>query len=144
MQWTGWIGLAVGVLMVSGTKMGPPPVVIELGPVVATPAATPKPAAKKRLITTLTVQNTVTGETVISFEASEFADEGNGKTHVLASKTYSLLEEKSELKGSRDKIMQQVRGLERELLRYAEQAGPPKARAPIGSPQQGGGGAPYR
>jgi hypothetical protein len=137
MKWSGWIGLAAGVLLIGAAKVGPPPVVLELGPVVPTPAATPKPAQKKRLITTLTVQNSPDGETVVSFEATDFADEGKGKTRVLGAKTYSFSEEKPELNDARGKIMAQLRQVERELLRYAERAGPPKERAPLMAPQPG-------
>ena len=137
MQLTGWIGLALGLLMVSAAKVGPPPVMLDLGPVVPTPAPTPKQAEKKRLITVITVQNTAAGESVISFEATDVADEGKGKTHIIASKTYSLAEENPELKESRQRIVEQVRDLERDLLQYAEKAGPPKERAPIGPGQSG-------
>jgi hypothetical protein len=145
MQWTGWIGLAAGLVAVVGSKLGPPPVILDLGPVSPTPAPTPKHAEKKRLITTITVQNSAAGESVISFEATDFADEGKDKTHVLASKSYSLAEEKPELKESRDRIVEQIRALEHDLLAYAEKAGPPKPRAPIGRSEGGAGAArPYR
>ena len=137
MQLTGWIGLALGLLMVSAAKVGPPPVMLDLGPVVPTPAPTPKQAEKKQLITVITVQNTAAGESVISFEATDVADEGKGKTHIIASKTYSLVEENPELKESRQRIVEQVRDLERDLLQYAEKAGPPKERAPIGPGESG-------
>jgi hypothetical protein len=145
MQWTGWIGLAVGLVAVVGSKLGPPPVILDLGPVTATPAPTPKSAQKKRLITTVTVQNSPAGESVVSFEATDFADEGKDKTRVLASKRYSLAEEKPELRELRDRIVEQIRALEHEMLAYVEKAGPPKARAPIGRSEGGPGAArPYR
>ena len=142
MQWTAWIGLAAGVVAIVGSKLGPPPVILDLGPVTPTPAPTPKHAEKKRLITTITVQNSPGGESVISFEATDFADEGKDKTHVIASKSYSFAEEKPELKEARDRIVEQIRALEHDLLAYAEKAGPPKPRAPI----EGSGGAarPYQ
>ena len=136
MPWTGWFGLALGIAMVTASKLGPPPVILDLGPHVPTPAPTAKLAAKKRLITIITVQNTPAGESVISFEATDFADEGDGKTHTIASKSYSLAEEKPELKEGRDKIVQHLRAFERDLLDYAERAGPPKERAPLTAPQQ--------
>jgi hypothetical protein len=144
MQWTGWIGLAVGMLMVTSPKVVPPPVILDLGPVMPTPASTPKVAEKKRLITTITVQNAAAGETVVSFEATDVADEGEDKLRTLASQRYSLAEDKPELKELREKILHQVRELEREMLNYVEKAGPPKARAPLGpSQQQPGGSRPY-
>lgn len=142
MQWTGWIGLALGMVMVSA-KVGPPPVILDLGPVQPTPAPTPKEAERKRLITTITVQNTAAGESVVSFEATDFADERKGKTRTIAAKSYSLAEEKPELNELRGRIMEHVRDLEREMLLYVEKAGPPKERAPI-SPAGPGGTRPSR
>jgi len=133
MSWAPWIAAATGVVMIVGSKIGPPPVILDLGPVVPTPASTPKKAEKKRLITTITVQNSPGGESVVSFEASDVADEGEGKTHPIASKSYSFADEKAELNPLSDKIMEQLRKVERDMLEYAERAGPPKARAPIGS-----------
>jgi hypothetical protein len=142
MQWTGWIGLALGMVMVSTAKVGPPPVMLDLGPVKATPAPTPKAAEKKRLITTITVQNSPEGDSTVSFEATDVADEGKDKLRTLAQKTYSLAEEKPELTALRGRIMEQIRALERDMLDYAERAGPPKERAPLG-PGQSGGARPY-
>jgi len=142
MQVTAWIGLALGVVMVVGTKVQPPPVLLDLGPMAPTPAPTPKPAEKKRLITTITVQNNAEGESVVSFEASDVADEGEGKFRPLASKNYSFAEEKPELKDMREKILRQIRELEHDMLRYAEVAGPPKERAPLLGPGQSGPSAP--
>ena len=138
MSWTTWIGVATGLIMVVGSKVNPPPVILDLGPVVPTPAATPKAAEKKRLITTLTVQNSAEGESVVSFEATDVADEGEGKTHVIASKSYAFADQKPELQALSDKIMEQIRKVERDMLEYAERAGPPKPRPPIG---QGGSGS---
>jgi len=131
MQWTHVIGAALGVVLVTGGKTSPPPVILDLGPVVPTPVPSPKAAEKKRLISTITVQNTAEGETVVSFEATDVADEGHGKIHTLASKRYSLAEEKPELTELRARVLAQVRDLERTLLEYAERAGPPKERAPL-------------
>jgi hypothetical protein len=131
MHWTGWIGLALGTVMIASPKVGPPPVIIEFGPVKPTPAPTPKHATKKRLITVITVQNTAAGESVISFEASDVADEGEGKIRPLASKSYSLASEDPKLKELTAKIVGEVRQLERDMLTYAERAGPPKERAPL-------------
>ena len=79
MQWTSWIGLALGVVMVSAAKLGPPPVMLDLGPVVPTPVPSPESAEKKRLITTITVQNSPEGESMVSFEATDVADQGKGR-----------------------------------------------------------------
>jgi len=142
MSWTTWIAVATGIVMVVGNKMEPPPVILDLGPVVPTPAATPKKAEKKRLITTITVQNSPTGESLVSFEATDVADEGEDKTHTIASKSYSFGDQKAELKPLSEKITAQIRKLEQDMLEYAERAGPPKARAPIGSGGSGGGSRP--
>lgn len=139
MLWTAWIGLAVGTVMVATPKPGPPPVILNLGPVVPTPAPTAKAAERKRLITVITVQNTAKGDTVVSFDATDIADEGKDHTRTLASKTYSLAEDKPELKELRERLLVQIRELERELLKYAEKAGPPKERAPL-APQSRPGG----
>jgi len=143
MDWTAWMGVALGVVMATTSKFGTPPVVIELGPVVATPGPTPKSAERKRLITTLTVQNSPEGESVISFEATDFADEGQGKLHTIAAKTYWLSEEKPELRGLSEQIVGQLRQLERDLLDFAQRAGPPKEREPVG-PGSSGSTRPYR
>jgi len=140
MQSIGWLSMALGVVMVTTSKVGPPPVILDLGPVQPTPVPTAKAAEKKRLITTITVQNNAEGETRMTFEATDFADEGEGKTRVIASKDYSLADEKPELKDLREKLMGQIRRLERDMLDYVERAGPPKPRPPIGSPELGGGG----
>jgi len=133
MHVTAWIGLALGVVMTVGTKIQPPPVLLDLGPLSPTPAPTPKHADKKRLITTITVQNNAEGESVVSFEASDVALEGDGKFRPLASKNYSFAEEKIKpgVKEMREKILIKIRELERDLLKYAEAAGPPKERLPL-------------
>ena len=125
--------------MASTTKIGPPPVMLDLGPVVPTPAPSPKPGERMRLITTITVQNSAEGESLVSFEATDVVEEGKGKFHTLASKNYSLAEEKPELKDLRERITQDLRGIEREMLDFAERAGPPKERAPL----QPGAAQPY-
>ncbi|MCK6553814.1 hypothetical protein L6Q96_04405 [Candidatus Binatia bacterium] len=123
-----------------------PPVIMELGPVVPPPAPTPHPAERKRIVSVITVQNSREGESVISFEASDFADEGDGKTRPLASRTYSLVDDE-EPKGKelRAKILRDIRKLERDMLDYAKIIGPPKERAPLGPGQSSSGGQrPYR
>ena len=139
MQWNTWVGLTLALVGIMGTKIGPPPVMLDLGPEVPTPAPTPPRADKKRLITTITIQNNEQGESVIMFEATDFADEGEDKTRTLASKSYSVAEaeEKASLKPLADKIVREVRDLERDLLDFVEVSGPPKPRAPL---MQGGSG----
>jgi len=80
---------------------------------------------------------------LVSFEASDVADEGQGKFRTLAAKSYSLVEEKPELKELQERIMGRIRGLEREMLEYVARAGPPKERPPVG-PGQAGSSQPYR
>ncbi len=138
MQWTAWVGMALTMATVTVGTRGAPPVILELGPVRPTPAPTAKPAEKKRLITTITVQNNPTGESVISFEAMDFADEGSERVGILASQRYSLADDKPELREMTGKIISQIRVLERELLEYVDRAGPPKERAPVGSSSYGG------
>jgi hypothetical protein len=111
----------------------PPPVILDLGPLKPTPAPTPKKADKKRLITTVTVKNSPDGDTIVSFEASDYADEGEDKFRLLASKSYAASEgeEKSALKPGADRILHLVRALEREMLEFVEISGPPVERPPI-------------
>ena len=136
---TAWVGVALGVVLAATPtirttpKAGPPPVILELGPIVPTPAPTAKQAVRKRLITVITVQNNPNGESVVSFEASDIADEGKDRTHSLASKTYSLADENPALNELKQSILKEIRNLERELLKFADKAGPPKERAPLQS-----------
>ena len=131
MEWTAWMGVALGVVMASSPRIGAPPVILDLGPVVATPAPTPKAAERKRLVTTITVQNAPDGESLVTFEVTDFADEGKGKTRTIAAKSYSLSDRKPELKEMAEEITEQLRHLERKMLEFAEKAGPPKERAPV-------------
>jgi hypothetical protein len=131
MLWTAWIGMALGVVLAATPKLGPPPVILELGPIVPTPAPTPKHAVRKRLITVITVQNSPNGDSVVSFEASDVSDEGKERVHTLASKTYSLADENPELNDLKQRILKEIRDLEREMLKFAEKAGPPKEREPL-------------
>jgi len=139
MYWPAWIGMALGMVLVVGGNLGKPPVIMELGPFVPTPAPTVKPAAKKRLVTTITVQNNTEGESVVSFEVTDFTEEGEGKQHTIATKRYSLADEDAAVKSLRAKIVSEVRQIERHMLEYAERAGPPKPRPPIGSGGSSGG-----
>lgn len=133
-----WVVLSFALLAVSGTRLGPPPVVLELGPLEPTPAPTPVHAEKKRLITTLTLQNSPKGDTVVTFEATDVVEEEDGKLRTFASKQYSLVEaeEKPELKPLARKILEQIRLLENDLLEFVDKAGAPKPRAPVGGGQR--------
>ena len=133
MYWPAWIGMALGIVLVTGGNLGKPPVILELGPFVPTPAPTFKPAEKKRMITTVTVQNSMQGESVVSFEVTDFTDERDGKQSTVATKRYSLADEEAKLQSLRAKIVAEVRQIERDMLEYAERAGPPKPRPPFGS-----------
>lgn len=134
MQWSALIGLSLGVIAAS-TQIGPPPVVLDLGAVKPTPAPTPKHAEKKRLISTITVQNSAKGETVVSFEAMDVADEGGDKYPLIAAKSYSLADADTtataETRQIAQRIVTQIRDLEREMLHFAEVVGPPKEREPL-------------
>lgn len=135
-----WLVLGLLSVAVSGSNIGPPPVVLDLGPFEPTPAPTPEPAQKKRLITTLTLQNSPGAHTVVTFEATDFAEYEEGKTRTIATKRYSLAEaeEKPELRPLARKIVEQLRQLEAEMLEFVEKSGPPKPRAPL----RGGGTRP--
>jgi hypothetical protein len=111
----------------------PPPVILDLGPLKPTPAPTPKKADRKRLITTVTVKNSPDGDTIVSFEASDFADEGEDRFKTLATKNYAIAEaeENSQLRPGSDRILRLVRELEREMLNFVEISGPPVERPPI-------------
>ena len=135
MQTTTLLGLAVGLLMVAADTTSPPPVIRHLGPHKPTPAPTPHAAEKQRLITSITVQNTIKGESTVGFEATDFANEGEDRTRVLAAKTYSLADERPELQELRRRAMRQLRDLEQTLHEYVEKSGPPEQRAPLGSYQ---------
>lgn len=129
--------LTLGFLLVAATasaaSVDPPPVVLNLGPLKPTPAPTPKRADKKRLITTVTVKNSPDGDTIVSFEATDFSDEGENKFKMLASKNYAIAEaeEKVGLRPNADRILRMVRDLEREMLTFVETSGPPIERPPI-------------
>lgn len=140
MYWPAWIGMALGIVLVVGGNLGKPPVIMELGPFVPTPVPTMKPAAKKRMVTTITVQNNTEGESVVSFEVTDFTTDRDGKQQTIASKRYSLAEEEAPVRSLRAKIVSEVRQIERDMLEYAERTGPPKARPPIGAGGGAGGG----
>jgi hypothetical protein len=131
------IVLLLGVLSFAAAAMAadvdPPPVILDLGPLKPTPAPTAKRADKKRLITTVTVKNSPDGDTVVQFEATDVADEGENKFRMLASKNYAIAEaeENVGLRPNSDRILRLVRELEREMLNFVETSGPPIERPPI-------------
>ena len=139
MQTTTLLGLAVGLLMVAADTTSPPPVIRHLGPHRPTPAPTPPVAEKQRLITSITVQNKIDGDSTVGFEATDFTKEGADRTRVLAAKTYSLADERPELQALRQRAMRQLRELEQTLHEYVDKSGPPEQRAPIGSHQSPAG-----
>jgi len=134
-MWTTWAAAAATLVAVSGTKVDPPPVILDMGRLQPTAAPTPEAVRKKRLITILTVRNSAEEESVVTFEASDVATGGKERIRTLASKSYSIGGdgESAAVKDLGKKILRQIREVERDLLEYAEQAGPPRQAAPIGS-----------
>lgn len=127
---------AAALLLTSPSAQADGPIILDLGPVKPTPAPTPESADRKRLISTITVKNNVRGESIISFEASDVADQGPEKAErLMAVKTYTLSEDAlKDVPDSQylaESIERQIRALEREMLEYVELVGPPKERAPI-------------
>lgn len=116
-------------------------VIERLGQVVPTPAPSPLPEEKIRLIASITVQNKPSGETSFTFEAADFGERENGQFRIIAIEQYSLIEPKPEAVELRDRIVEQLRALERDLLSYVEVAGPP--REPQKLFELGGGARPY-
>lgn len=112
----------------------PGPVIEELGPVVPTPQPSPRPERHIRLISSLTLGNRPDGESVITFEATDFGVSGTGedtKYRTIATEQYSLVDPKPEARELRDDILRKLRELESEMLRYVEIAGPPRIRDTI-------------
>jgi hypothetical protein len=111
------------------------PVIQQLGPVVPTPQPSPKLEQHIRLISSFTLGNKPTGESVIAFEATDFGVAGDKKDETrfrtIASEQYTLVEPKAQAKALRDDIMRKLRELESDLLRYVELTGAPRARDPI-------------
>lgn len=118
------------------------PVIQQLGPVVPTPQPSPKAEQHIRLISSFTLGNKPTGESVIAFEATDFGVAGDRKDEsryrTIASEQYTLVDPKPQAKALRDDIMRKLRELESDLLRFVELTGPPRARDPI---QAIGGGS---
>ncbi len=135
MMWTTWVAAAAALIAVAGSKIEPPPVILDLGQLRPTPAPTPEGLRKQRLITVITVRNSAEGESVVTFEASDVATGGKERVRTLASKSYALGsdDEKPAVKPLGAKIVRQIRELERDMLEYAEQTGPPKQTAPVES-----------
>jgi hypothetical protein len=136
--------LIAAVLMTCITAMAastdPPAVMLDLGPVVATPAPTPEAATRKRLITTLTVQNAAGSDSQVSFECTDVAEQDKGKYRTLAAARYSLSDDSPKLKEVHARIISKIRDLERDLLDFAKIAGPPKDRQSVfGSGSSGDG-----
>lgn len=133
-----WVGpAAVVVAFCAGVAIAkqPGPVIEDLGPVVPTPAPSPKPERHIRLITSFTLGNKPTGESVITFEATDFGVSGDvtdeSKYRTIASEQYSLVEPKANARAMRDQILRKIRDLERDMLEFVELAGPPRARDPL-------------
>jgi len=115
----------------------PGPVIENLGPVVPTPVPSPKREEHLRLISSFTLGNKPDGESVITFEATDFGASKSGdedKYRVIASEQYSLVEPKPAARDLRDQIMLKIRDLEHDLLRYVEISGPPRVREPLNAP----------
>jgi hypothetical protein len=143
-----WVlALSVAVVLLVGPTLAkdPRPVIQDLGPLVPTPAPSPVRAERIRLISSFTLQNKPDGDSIISFEATDFArvkgkkeEEEEGKKEekeesyrTLAVELYSLGTPKKEAREARARIMNKIRDLERELLGYVEIVGPPREREPL-------------
>jgi len=135
MAWTTWALAATALIAVSGSKIEPPPVILDLGRIEPTPEPTAQSSHKKRLISVITVRNNVDGESRVTFEATDVATEGKKKSVIIGAKSYSPAsdDEKPEVRALGERILLQIRELERDMLEYAEKAGPPKSRAPLGA-----------
>src|SRR6185295_11657187 len=126
--------LAAAFLVGVAVAKQPGPVIQELGPVVPTPQPSPKVERHIRLISSLTLGNQPDGDSVISFEATDFGVSGAGdetKYRTIATEQYSLIEPKPEARELRDEILRKLRDLESDMLRYVEITGPPRIRDTI-------------
>jgi hypothetical protein len=127
----------IGATLFAGAALakGPGPVVRELGPMVPTPAPSPKSEGRIRMITSLTIQNKPDGDSVITFEATDFAradKKAENQYRILATQFYSLVEpKKKEASALADEIMVKIRDLEEDMLQYVEIVGPPRERQPV-------------
>jgi hypothetical protein len=131
--------VALVAALMAGVAMAkqPGPVIQELGPVVPTPQPSPKAEQHIRMVTSFTLGNKPTGESVISFEATDFGVSGaivdETKYRTIATEQYSLAEPKPQVKELRDQIMLKIRDLERDMLKFVDLTGPPRVRDPITS-----------
>ncbi|MGD9763706.1 MAG: hypothetical protein AB7V27_08335 [Candidatus Binatia bacterium] len=129
----------IALIAIAGAAQQPGPVMQVIGPVVPTPIPSPKHEEHVRLISSFTLGNQPDGDTVIAFEATDFGISGPAskrdeqKYRTIASEQYTLVEPKPQARVLRDEIMRKVRDLERDLLRYVELTGAPRAREPITS-----------
>lgn len=137
------LAIAAGFLAGVAVAKQPGPVIQNLGPVVPTPAPSPKSEEHIRMISSFTLGNKPDGESVISFEAADYGISGSGedtKYRTIASEQYSLVDPKPNARALRDEIMRKIRDLESDLLRFVEVTGPPRVREPINAP---GAARPY-
>lgn len=127
------IGLALGIALVAVVALAkqPGPKILQLGPVVPTPAPSPKAEEKIRLISSFTMQNKPDGKSIITFEATDFAQSKIGEHRILANALYTLLEPKPKAQAKADEIFRKIRELEDDLLEFVELEGPPKVRQPL-------------
>jgi len=131
--------VALVAALMAGVAMAkqPGPVIQELGPVVPTPQPSPKAEQHIRMVTSFTLGNKPTGESVISFEATDFGVSGvivdETRYRTIATEQYSLAEPKPQVKELRDQIMLKIRDLERDMLKFVDLTGPPRVRDPITS-----------
>jgi hypothetical protein len=95
---------------------------------VPTPAPSPKIEEKIRLISSFTMQNKPDGKSIITFEATDFAQSKIGEHRILANALYTLIEPKPKAQAKADEIFRKIRELEDDLLEFVEIAGPPKIR----------------
>lgn len=134
------LAFAVGLSLGAGLAFAkqPSPVIRNLGAYLPTPAPSPNPADRIRMVTSLTVQNKPDSVSTISFEVTDFARSETEAPRIIASEVYSTMEEKR--KGGdalRERIEAKIRGLEEDILDYVEQVGPPREREPVTSRQSG-------
>ena len=137
------LAIVAGFLAGVAVAKQPGPVIQNLGPVVPTPAPSPKSEEHIRMISSFTLGNKPDGESVISFEAADYGISGSGedtKYRTIASEQYSLVDPKPNARALRDEIMRKIRDLESDLLRFVEVTGPPRVREPINAP---GAARPY-
>lgn len=140
MKTTAWLATGLALILI-GSATGaalaqrPGPVILDLGPIEPTPPPTPDPADKRRLVSTITVQNHLSRASNIQFEVADMADAGEERQRLFAEKTYTMseeeLEKKPEARALAREIVRQIRALERDMLHYAELIGPPEERRPL-------------